>query len=82
MDKPSPITIYGAKRCHKTQFYKDWLESHNLPFIVLDVEMDYSHAQELRNLYVSRKLYFPTITVGSKRLRNPTKKELNKWMTI
>lgn len=30
----------------------------------------------------TRKLNFPTITVGSERLRNPTKKELNKWMTI
>lgn len=48
----------------------------------MDVEIDYAHAQELRNLYETRKLTFPTVTVGSNGLRNPTIKEQKKWMTV
>ena len=46
----------------------------------LDVRSNIDYAEELRSLYENRKLNFPTITIGDKKLRNPTDKELNKWI--
>ena len=46
----------------------------------MDVEKNKDHAEELRNLYENRKLNFPTITIGKKKLRNPYKEELVKWL--
>jgi mycoredoxin len=74
------ITLYGAKRCHKTQYYKSLLETRNSDYAFLDVEQHEDFAQELRNLYKNRKLNFPTITIGNKKLRNPSEKELQKWL--
>jgi mycoredoxin len=74
------IKLYGTERCHKTQYYKDFLKTHNLDFILLDVEQNEEFAEELRNLYENRKLNFPTITINSKKLRNPSNKDLQKWI--
>ena len=74
------IKLYGADRCHKTQHYLHLLKEHQLDFVFLDVEKNEDYANELRNLYANGKLNFPTITIGSKRLRNPTDKELIKWI--
>ena len=76
----SEIKLYGAARCHKTKYYKGVLEKSALPFEFLDVEQNKDHAEKLRGLYTSRKLNFPTITIGSKKLRNPSDKDLNKWL--
>ncbi len=74
------IKLYGAQRCHKTQYYQTYLETRNLHYAFLDVEKNENYAEELRSLYENRKLNFPTITIGKKKLRNPTDKELNKWL--
>ncbi len=74
------IKLYGAKRCHKTQYYIKFFESSNLDFILFDVEENETYAEELRNLYINRKLNFPTITIGTKKLRNPSDRELRKWI--
>jgi len=74
------VILYGAERCHKTQYYKSLLETHNLDYALLDVEQHEDFAQELRNLYENRKLNFPTVTIGNKKLRNPSEKELQKWL--
>ncbi|MGI9551403.1 MAG: N-acetyltransferase [Aurantibacter sp.] len=74
------IKLYGADGCHKTQYYKLLLEARHLPYTFLDVEVNECHAQELRTLYETGRLNFPTITIGKKKLRNPTKDELNKWI--
>ncbi len=74
------IKIYGAKRCHKTQFYIKFLDETRLPYEFLDVEINKDYAEELRGLYTNRKLNFPTITIGSKKLRNQQTKELEKWL--
>ncbi len=74
------IKLYGASGCHKTNYYKLVLDDIGLPYQFLDVETNEEHAEELRNLYTNRKLNFPTITIGSKKLRNPYKEELIKWM--
>ncbi|PKH49402.1 NrdH-redoxin [Tenacibaculum sp. Bg11-29] len=74
------IKLYGAERCHKTQYYKIFFKTRNLDYAFLDVALNESFAEELKNLYENRKLNFPTITIGKKRLRNPTDKELNKWI--
>jgi len=74
------VTLYGAKRCHKTQYYKSLIETRNLDYEFLDVEQYENFAQELRNLCENRKLNFPTITIGNKKLRNPSEKELQKWL--
>ena len=74
------IKLYGTERCHKSQYYKKLLEHLNLTYEFLDVELNNDHAEALRNLYENRKLNFPTITIGAKKLRNPSDKELNKWI--
>jgi arsenate reductase-like glutaredoxin family protein len=74
------VILYGAERCHKTQYYKSLLETRNLDYAFLDVDQYEGFAQELRNLYENRRLNFPTITIGNKKLRNPSEKELQKWL--
>lgn len=74
------IKLYGAERCHKTQYYKTFFVTRNLDYVFLDVEANLSFAEELRSLYVNRKLNFPTITIGEKKLRNPSDKDLIKWI--
>ena len=74
------IKLYGADRCHKTRYYKTFLNNLNLNFNFLDVEENEEHAEELRQLYENRKLNFPTITIGEKKLRNPTEIDLLKWL--
>ncbi len=74
------IRLYGTERCHKTQYYKSLLNELNLNFDVFDVEKNETHAEALRKLYTNGKLNFPTITIGDKKLRNPSKAELKKWI--
>lgn len=74
------IKLYGAYGCHKTRYYQLVLESTGLPFTFLDVEANEDNAIELRSLYTNGKLNFPTITIGRKKLRNPYKDELFKWL--
>ena len=76
------IKLYGAKRCHKTQFYIDFLNETGLAYEFLDVELNKDHAEELRGLYLNKKLNFPTLTIGAKKLRNPKTDELEKWLNI
>jgi arsenate reductase-like glutaredoxin family protein len=75
------IKLYGTERCHKTQYYKAFLDQKGLKYSFLDVESHQNYAQELRNLYANKKLNFPTITIGEKKLRNPSDMYLNKWLT-
>jgi glutaredoxin len=74
------IKLYGTDRCHKTIYYKDLLKRNNVEYLFLDVERNDRFADELRALYDNRKLNFPTITIGNKRLRNPSEIELSKWI--
>jgi len=74
------IKLYGAEDCHKTHYYQILLDKIGLPYQFLDVEKNKDHAEELRGLYENRKLNFPTITIGKKKLRNPYKEELHKWI--
>jgi len=76
----SEIKLYGTENCHKTQYYQDVLEEAKLSYLFLDVVENTSHANELRGLYENNKLNFPTITIGAKKLRNPKKEELHKWL--
>lgn len=72
------IKLYGSETCHKTNYYKDLIDETRLPYQFLDVIENHNYANELRSLYESGKLNFPTITIGTKKLRNPTKEELMK----
>jgi arsenate reductase-like glutaredoxin family protein len=74
------IKLYGSKRCHKTQYYKIFLETRNIDYVFLDVEENDNFAEELRDLYKNKRLNFPTITVDEKKLRNPSDSELIKWV--
>ena len=74
------IKLYGTERCHKTQYYKTFLETRNVDYAFLDVNQNKDFAEELRNLYTTKKLNFPTITINNKKLRNPSDKELVKWI--
>jgi arsenate reductase-like glutaredoxin family protein len=80
-DKFPKIILYGAARCHKTQYYIELLRREIQPFEFHDVEVNQGYAEELRGLYKGGKLNFPTLKVGEKRLRNPSEKELLKWIT-
>jgi predicted GNAT family acetyltransferase len=74
------IKLYGASGCHKTHYYQLLLDKTELLYQFLDVEQNKDHAEELRGLYENRKLNFPTITIGKKKLRNPNKEDLEKWL--
>lgn len=74
------IKLYGAHGCHKTHYYQSLLDKTELPYAFLDVEANKDHAEELRGLYENRKLNFPTITIGKRKLRNPYKEEIEKWL--
>ena len=74
------IKLYGSEGCHKSQYYKLVLDEIGLPYQFLDVEVNDEHAIELRRLYENGKLNYPTITIGAKKLRNPHKEEILKWM--
>ncbi len=74
------IKLFGAQRCHKTRHYQKELNNLGVLYQFLDVEANEDHADELRGLYTNRKLNFPTITIGTKKLRNPKDEELIKWM--
>lgn len=76
----SVIKLYGTENCHKTQYYKQIFEEVKLSYLFLDVVKNTNHANELRGLYKNSKLNFPTITIGTKRLRNPKREELYKWL--
>lgn len=76
----SEIKLYNAQRCHKTRFYQSFLERKNREHLFFDVEQNENYAEELRALYPNRQLHFPTLIVGNKKLRNPTEKDLNKWI--
>ena len=80
MNSIPKIKLYGASDCHKTHYYQILLDKTELPYQFLDVEQNEGHAVELRGLYENRKLNFPTITIGTKKLRNPYKEELEKWL--
>jgi arsenate reductase-like glutaredoxin family protein len=73
------IKLFGTEDCHKTQYYKTLLETRNLDYVFLDVKHNKEAAEELRSLYETGKLNFPTILVNEKKLRNPTEEELIKW---
>ena len=74
------IKLYGEKGCMKTHYYQLVLDKIGLPYKFLDVIENEDYAAELRSLYTTNKLNFPTITIGTKKLRNPYKEELLKWM--
>lgn len=80
MSKIPTVKLYGAQDCHKTKYYQDFLKIKGIKHQFLEVRINNEYAEELRNLYENRKLNFPTITIGNKKLRNPTDKELNKWI--
>jgi len=77
----SIIKLYGSEACHKTKYYKALLDEKELTYQFLDVVQNDTYAEELRNLYETRKLNFPTLTIGSKKLRNPKKEDLLKWIS-
>lgn len=74
------IKLYGTERCHKTKYYQELLKELNEDFVFKDVEENGKFADELRALYENKRLNFPTITIGNKKLRNPSDKELIKWI--
>ena len=80
MTKIPTIKLYGSQDCHKTKYYQDFLNTKGIQYQFLYFLINNSYAEELRNLYENRNLNFPTITIGNKKLRNPTDKELNKWI--
>ncbi len=78
--KAFEIKIYGAARCHKSQYYQQYFADRQLPYHFLDVEENEKYAAELRSLYESGKLNFPTLIIDGKKLRNPNEKQIEKQL--
>ena len=74
------IKIYGTARCHKTQYYRKYFAAKGLAVVFLDVEQNEAYAAELRSLYESGKLNFPTLVIDGKKLRNPRSEEIEKQL--
>ena len=74
------IKLYGSATCHKTNYYKSLLDEADFSYEFLDVIANDTHAEILRGLYANNRLNFPTITIGEKKLRNPSSFELFKWL--
>ena len=74
------IKLYGSETCHKTQYYKALLGKKGMEYTFLDVVKNERFANELKGLYTSGRLNFPTLTIGKKKLRNPSDSQLNKWI--
>jgi glutaredoxin len=74
------IILYGSSNCHKTKHYQEIFKSKNLIFSFNNVIENEEKAKELKSLYKSGKLNFPTIIIGGKKLRNPSEMELDKWL--
>ena len=74
------VKIYGADRCHKSLYYMNWFKGRNIAFHFYDVEQNENFAKELRSFYENGKLNFPTIFIKNKKLRNPSEKDLEKWL--
>lgn len=74
------VVLFGTASCHKTVFYQSYLNEKGITFEFLDVKKDEEAAKVLRSLYESVKLNFPTLLVGGKKLRNPSIKDLDKWL--
>ena len=55
-DYKGDIRVYGAARCHKTQYYLNFLKERNLAFTFLDVEKNEAFSNELRSLYQTGRL--------------------------
>ena len=74
------VMLYGSAGCHKTIYYQEYLSERGVDYTFKDVLKEEENATELRGLYASGKLNFPTLMVHGKKLRNPSDKELNKWL--
>ena len=74
------IILFGAQRCNKTVYYQELLKEMELPYSFQDVEENEEAAAALRDLYENRRLNFPTLTIGEKKLRNPSPYTLKKWL--
>ncbi len=72
------VELFGSENCHKTELYTQFLSNLNIHFIFHDVEQDERAARRLRSYYESGKLNYPTILIGTKKLRNPTSFDLMK----
>ncbi|MGB5189773.1 glutaredoxin family protein, partial [Robiginitalea sp.] len=58
----------------------EFMDGQSVPYVFRDVEAHEEYAQELRALCENGKLNFPTLMVGEKCLRNPSEKEVRKWI--
>ncbi len=70
----------GLKDAIKHVFIWTFLKKNNLDFVFYDVEKEEAAALELRSLYTTGKLNFPTILIKDKKLRNPRISDLKKWL--
>lgn len=75
------IKLFGHKDCHKTKMYQAHLQEKGVQFVFRDVHENDDAANELRSLYENGRLNFPTILIGSKKLRNPKFSDLDKWLS-
>ena len=78
MSTKAHVTLYGSNECHKTLAYKRHLEGLGVGHEFLDVRLDAEAAEHLRSCYADRRLNYPTIVIGERRMRNPPLLKLEK----
>lgn len=78
MSPDAGVKLYGSGDCHKTLVYKRHLESLGVTFEFLDVHLDAQAAEDLSNSNADRRLSYPMMVVGGRRLRNPPLAKLDK----
>jgi arsenate reductase-like glutaredoxin family protein len=74
------IILYGSEKCHKTKYYKSYLKEKGFSFLFKDVIVNTDFGLELKGMYETGKLNFPTLIVCSKKLRNPSNNVLDTWL--
>ena len=72
------VKLYGSKDCKKSRLYQDALTERKIDYVFLDVEANQDAASELRLLYSDGSLKFPTLLIGTLRLRNPSLRDLDR----
>lgn len=73
------LKLYGADWCLKSANLRNYLQSIWVEFEDNNVEEDKNAEEEVRKLY-NGELKFPTITYGDEFLKNPSIKELDRFL--
>lgn len=73
------IELYGADWCLKSSNLRNYMQSQWIEFDDFNVETDKDAEERVRKFY-DGKLKFPTVVIDGKHIKNPSLKELDKFL--